>query len=107
MSNPTTPQTISMTAQEGLGLVNTLLPILEVAIPGIAGGPVGLGVSAALAITPVVIRLINRLAASGAIDAATQQAQLERVAGVLDFTGDTWSKSVVPIAASPPLAPLP
>lgn len=96
MSNPN-PQAIALTAQEGLGLVNTLLPILESAVPalGAAAGPIGLGMSAAISMTPVVIRLINRLAASGAIDAATQQAQLERVASVLDFTADTWAKPIV------------
>lgn len=89
-------QTISIGANEALTLLQTLVPILESSIPavGAASGPIGLGVSAAVLLAPIIIRLINRLAAAGTIDAATQQAQLERVASVLDFTAANWTTRV-------------
>lgn len=89
-------QTITLDAQKALAFVQGILPVLEASIPavGAAAGPVGLGVSGAALLLPLVGDIITQLQAQGIIDPATQQDRLAKVTKALtDFTGPEWKPS--------------
>jgi ABC-type antimicrobial peptide transport system permease subunit len=89
---PTTIQTIQMDAQAALDFIKSALPILEATIPavGAAAGPIGLGVSAAALLLP----LLAQIPIGTVITAEEQQALKHRVQemALLDFSSPAWQK---------------
>lgn len=96
----TTLQTIEVDAQKVLAVIDTLLPFAEKYIPAIAplGGPVGLGVSLASSLLP----LIGLIPVGPVMTAAMQQNYLNRVQALvlLDFSGPRWKVSSPPAPAA-------
>jgi len=100
---PTTPapaaaptsiiQTIEVDGEKLIAFVNNVLPVLETAVPALAaaGGPVGLGVSAAAALLP----LLEQIPIGPTYTVEMQQNILNRVQAItlLDFSGPQWKKS--------------
>jgi hypothetical protein len=90
-------QTVAVDANKFLAFVQAILPVLEASIPAVAaaGGPIGLGVSAAAIALPLLIQLIQQIEAQGVILPADQQTRLDQVTKALtDFTGQEWKPSV-------------
>lgn len=89
-------QTITLDAQKALAFVQGILPILEASIPavGAASNPIGLGISGAAILLPLVADLIAQLEAKGIISPDEQQARLAKVEKALtDFSGPEWRPS--------------
>lgn len=86
-------QTIQLDAGEFLQFVNGLLPTLEAAVPAVAtvGGPIGLGVSAAAALLP----LLSKIPIGQVYTVEIQQDILNRVQALtlLDFSDPAWKRS--------------
>jgi len=102
---PVNQQQVAMGAQSALTFVQTLLPVLEATVPsiGAAAGPIGLGISAAALLIP----LISQLHLGGTITSEQQAELLNRIANILSglaFNGPEWQPSN---AAAPAPAPAP
>lgn len=95
-------QTVEITIEEALALVQNALPVLE-AVPAIApeAALASLAVSGAQALTPILFKIGNDLAAKGVIAAEAQADQLARLQKLMDFTGAEWQPSG---AQNPPTA---
>lgn len=109
--------TIEIGATEVLGIIDSVLPIVEKALPVVAAsaGPVGLGVSAAAALLP----LLQKIPVGPTFTVDTQQQYLQRIQAMslLDFSGAAWQPSTqsagapavpagsLPTAVAPPVAP--
>lgn len=100
-------QTITLDAQKALTFVDGILPILEASVPAIAaaGGPIGMGISAAALAVPLIEDIINQIEAQGVVDVSAQQARLDAVdLAMTDFHGDNWKVSTAgaPTQIAPP-----
>jgi hypothetical protein len=98
----TTFQTVEIVAEDALNVINTVLPFVEKAMPVVAaaGGPIGLGVSAAAALLP----LLQQIPTGTVITVAQQSALAARIAALPGmFTGPEWK----PRPALPAPAPAP
>jgi len=97
-------QQIQIDAGELLTFINSVLPVVEANVPAIAGaaGPIGLGVSAAAALLP----LLSKIPIGPVFTAEVQQDILNRVQAraLLDFSGPVWQKSTT--EAAPTVIPL-
>lgn len=86
-------QTIEIDAQKVLTLIDTLLPFAEKYIPQVAaiGGPIGLGVSLAGSLLP----LLNDIPTGTVITPEIQADRLARIQSIafLDFSGHQWMQS--------------
>lgn len=85
---------VQLTATQGLTVVQTTLAALKAFIPAIAaaGGPIGMGISAAAALIP----LISQIPTGGEISEADQQALLTDVDNIVSgkaFEGSEWQQS--------------
>lgn len=101
-------QTITLDAQKVLTFAEGILPILEQSVPAVAaaGGPIGMGVSAAALAIPLVQEIIGQISAQGTIDTTTQQARLDAVnQAFTDFHGANWQVSQASAPITPPTAP--
>lgn len=82
-------QTIEIDASQALQVIQGILPVLEQWVPAVAalGGPIGLGVSAAAALLPLLEKI-----PSGLISDADQAALAARVAALQTtaFSGPEW-----------------
>lgn len=103
-------QTIEIAATEALGIIDAVLPIVEKAAPfaAAAGGPIGLGVSAAAALLP----LLQKIPIGPEFTVEQQQSYLDRIKiqTLLDFSAPAWKLSTatpvpVPVPAPPPQPP--
>lgn len=94
-------QTIEIGATEALGIIDSVLPIVEKALPVVAAsaGPVGLGVSAAAALLP----LLQKIPIGPTFTVETQQSYLQRIQAVslLDFSSAAWQPSTAGTPAAP------
>lgn len=107
--------TIEIGATEAIDIIDSVLPIVEKAVPIVAdaAGPVGLGVSAAAALLP----LLQKIPIGPEFTVETQQGYLQRIQAIslLDFSGKAWQPSTagtpavpagsMPTAVAPPVAP--
>lgn len=87
MSN--TLQTIQINASMALDVIKTMLPVLEAYVPAIAamGGPIGLGISAASLLLPLLSKI-----PSGVISVEEQAALENRIMALQTtaFSGPQW-----------------
>lgn len=103
---PNVIQTIQIDASEILQFINSMLPTLEAAIPAVAqvGGPIGLGVSAAAGLLP----LLSKIPIGEVYTVEVQQDILTRVQALslLDFSRPEWQRSVPkPVPGPAPQSP--
>jgi hypothetical protein len=92
-------QTVEIVAEDALNVINTVLPFVEKAIPVVAaaGGPVGLGVSAAAALIP----LLQQIPTGTVITVAQQSALAARIAALPSlFSGPEWQPRPAPAAGA-------
>jgi hypothetical protein len=96
-------QTIEISIEEALALIQNALPVLE-AVPAIApeAGLASLAVSGAQVITPILFKMGNDLASKGVIAAEVQADQLNRLQKLMDFSASEWQPST---AGSGPTSP--
>lgn len=93
---------IAIAAEDAVKLVKNLLPFLEAAIPAVAaaGGPVGLGVSAAAALVP----LLEQIPTGELVSVDEQQAQFNTVTSIVDgtaFDSPDWHPATQQAAGTP------
>jgi hypothetical protein len=92
-------QTVEIVAEDALNVINTVLPFVEKAIPLVAaaGGPIGLGVSAAAALIP----LLEQIPTGSVITVSQQSALAARIAALPSlFSGREWQPRPVPAAGA-------
>jgi len=98
-------QTIEIGATEAIGIIDSILPIAEKALPVLAaaGGPIGMGVSVAAALLP----LLQKIPIGPEFTVETQQDYLSRIQAVnlLDFSGPAWQLSTAPAPVTAPVQP--
>jgi len=84
-----TLQTIEINAVMALDVIKTILPVLEAYVPAIAamGGPIGLGISAASLLLPLLAKI-----PSGVISIEEQAALEHRIMTLqtIAFSGPQW-----------------
>ncbi len=100
-------QVIQLDVGEVLTFIDGVLTPLEAVLPQVAavGGPIGLGVSAAAAILP----LLSKIPIGQVYTVEVQQDILNRAQALtlLDFSGAQWKRStpqVIPVAVVAPVA---
>jgi hypothetical protein len=92
-------QTVEIVAEDALNVIDTVLPFVEKALPAVAavGGPIGLGVSAAAALLP----LLNQIPTGTVITVAQQSALAARIAALPNmFSGPEWKPRPATAAAT-------
>lgn len=94
--------TVTIATEDALAIINQVLPFLEQALPAVeaASGPIGLGVSAATALVPLIGAAYEAIAAGSSV--ADQKALYARVQAIKDastFAGPEWAIS--PLAKPP------
>jgi hypothetical protein len=93
-------QTVEIVAEDALNVINTVLPFVEKAIPVVAaaGGPIGLAVSAAAALIP----LLQEIPTGSVITVSQQSALAARIAALPSlFSGREWQPRPAPAAGAP------
>ena len=100
--------TITADAGVAVGVIQTVLPFIELALPQVAAvhGLATAGIAAAQALIP----LIQSLHIGGTITAEQQQALLDKVNAIVSgaaFKGPEWQPSTAPAPAHPSTPPYP
>jgi hypothetical protein len=99
---------VEIAAEDALAIVNQVLPVLEQygALAGPEGAMAATAASLAQVAIPALIRLGEKLAASGEISTDQQQATLDRLNAVLTmFSQPQWRPSTVSPETPTPSAP--
>lgn len=87
-------QTVELSIEEALALVQNALPILE-SVPAIApeAALASLAASGAQVLVPILFRIGNDLASKGVYSTEIQTDQLNRLQKLMDFTSEEWKPS--------------